>query len=180
MNYSLRIFIFLIFINLAANAQRNNVVVGPSIYLPTGNSSNVSGFGLGAYVKAEVGLSPKFSITAQGDYTHFLGKRIRVIGTSIQSITAVPIKGGLKYYTGEDFYLEGQLGVALPVSGTTKTTFAWSPGVGTYLKNKNNSNYIDLGIRYEAWTSASVSSTSGRSLSSFNYFAIRAGYAFNL
>ncbi|RZJ70963.1 MAG: hypothetical protein EOO47_23210, partial [Flavobacterium sp.] len=171
MKNHLSIFIFLLFISLSVKAQRNSIGVGPSIHLPSGSSSNISGIGFGGFVKAEIGLSPKFSLTVQGDLAHFVGKRVRVIGTSIQSITSVPVKAGLKYYTGEDFYLEGQLGAAFPIEGTKKTAFAWSPGIGTFVRNKNNSNYLDFGIRYEAWTSASVSATSGRSLSSFNYFA---------
>lgn len=180
MKYYLSTFILLFFISTGVKAQRSNIGIGPSIYLPSGNSSNISGIGIGGFLKAEVGLSPKFSLTAQGDLAHFIGKRVRVIGTSIQSITAVPVKAGLKYYTGEDFYLEGQLGAAIPVKGTNKTAFAWSPGIGTFVRNKNNSNYLDFGIRYEAWTSASVSATNSGSFASFNYFAIRAGYAFNL
>ena len=164
---SLKIFSLLLFVVLVASAQRSNIIIGPEINLPSGNSTNQSPIGYGGYLKAEVGLSQKFSITANGAVVSFLGRRF--IGPRQPSISYFPIKAGLKYYTESNFYFEGQLGASFPFNENNKARFAWSPGVGTFIKSKNN-NQLDIGLRYEGWTDKTT----------FGFFSLRAGYAFNL
>lgn len=172
------IFSFLILAVLGTKAQRYNIVIGPEINLPSGNSTNASPIGFGGYIKGEVGLSRKFSLTANVAAESFLGKKI--YGPRTQSLSYFPIKAGLKYYTERDFYFEGQLGASLPINGTTKTAFAWSPGVGTFIKSKKSNNQLDIGFRYEGWTSSRILIPTGTSYTTFGFFSLRAGYAFNL
>ena len=164
---SLKIFSVLLFVVLVANAQRSNIIIGPEINLPSGNSTNQSPIGYGGYLKVEVGLSQKFSITANGAVVSFLGKKF--IGPRQPTISYAPVKVGLKYYTESNFYFEGQLGVSFPFNENSKARFAWSPGAGTFIKSKNN-NQLDIGLRYEGWTDKTT----------FGFFSLRAGYAFNL
>lgn len=162
------IFCLLLVIVLSAKAQRSKIVIGPEINLPSGNSTNASSIGFGGYLKGEVGLSQKFSITGSGGIVDFLGKKI--YGPRTQSLSYLPVKAGLKYYTDRDFYFEGQLGASFPINGVTKTAFAWSPGAGAFIRSKKNNNQLDIGFRYEGWTTSST----------FGFFSLRAGYAFNL
>ena len=167
----LTIFSLLLLVVLSAKAQRSNIVIGPEINLPSGNSTNQSAVGFGGYLKAELGLSEKFSITGSGGLTSFLGKRF--MGQRASTLSYLPIKAGLKYYTESNFYFEGQLGATLPFNRTGKTGFAWSPGAGTFLKSRNSNNQLDIGLRYEGWSGLNSNTT-------FSFFSLRAGYAFNL
>lgn len=156
-------------------AQQSNVSVGTEINFPSGNSSNTSAVGLGAYLKAELGISDHFSLTANGSVSHFFGRRL--FGAKSPSLNYVPIKAGLKYYTDENFYLEGQLGATLPLGHEGKTGFAWSPGIGTFIKT-SSANKFDVGLRYEGWTTSNV--INNKKLSTFNFIGIHVGYVFGL
>lgn len=156
---------------LSASAQRSNIVIGPELNVPSGNSSNRSAIGVGGYLKAEVGLSEKFSITGSGGLASFLGKKFG--RERAATLSYFPVKAGLKYYTESNFYFEGQLGAAFPNSSNEKRAFAWSPGAGTFIKSRNSNNQLDIGLRYEGWSGANSNTT-------FSFFSLRAGYAFNL
>jgi hypothetical protein len=169
----LTILSLLILVVLGAKAQRSNIVIGPELNLPTGNATNQSPIGFGGYLKGEIGLSQKFSITGSGALVSFLGKKF--IGPRQPTLSYAPIKVGLKYYTEKNFYFEGQVGASFPVNGNAKTRFAWSPGAGTFIRSRNSNNQLDIGFRYEGWTGSSNISTT-----TFGFFSLRAGYAFNL
>ncbi|MES2418063.1 MAG: hypothetical protein V4541_07720 [Bacteroidota bacterium] len=172
------IFSWLLLSFSAIKAQHNNIVIGPEINLPSGNSTNVSGFGMGAYLKGEIGLSEKFSLTANGGVSSFLGKKI--YGPRTQTLSYLPLKAGLKYYTDNNFYLEGQLGASFGFNGSEKTALVWSPGIGSFIRSKKSNNQLDLGLRYEGWTSSRILIPSGTNYTTFGFFSLRAGYAFNL
>ena len=158
---------FLSSLLIRVNAQHSTIGFGPEVSLPSGNSSNVSAVGLGGFVKAEIGISDKFALTAQGSLTSFLGKKI--FGAKTPTVTYIPVKAGLKYYTSPDFYFEGQVGASMPINGKTSTSFAWSPGLGAYINKRDANHKLDLGLRYESWTS-----------SDFNFITLRVGYLFGL
>jgi hypothetical protein len=152
---------------IKVNAQQATIGFGPEVSLPSGNSSNISAVGLGGFVKAEIDISAKLALTAQGSLTSFLGKKF--FGVKTSTITYVPVKAGLKYYTSPDFYFEGQLGASMPINAKTTTSFAWSPGLGAYINKRDATHKLDLGLRYESWTS-----------SKFNFITLRVGYLFGL
>lgn len=158
-------FIFLVFIK--ANAQQASIGFGPEVSLPSGNLSNVSAVGLGGFVKTEIEISDKFGLTAQGSLTSFFGKKL--FGTKTPTVTYIPVKAGLKYYTSSDFYFEGQVGAAMPKDGKAGTSLVLSPGLGAYINKRDASNKLDLGLRYETWTN-----------SKFNFITLRVGYLFGL
>ncbi|HTM98514.1 MAG TPA: hypothetical protein VL088_07225 [Pedobacter sp.] len=180
---SLKVFSILLLLVLSVKAQRSNIVIGPELSLPTGNATNQSPIGYGGYLKGEVGLSEKFSITASGAVTSFLGKKI--IGPRQPTISYAPIKAGLKYYTEGNFYFEGQLGASFVIDGhsttaSNNTAFVWSPGIGSFIKSRNSNNQFDIGFRYEGWTSSRTLNTVEKNYTTFSFFSLRAGYAFNL
>lgn len=160
------IFIFAI-ITVKANAQQATLGFGPEVSLPSGNSSNISAVGLGGFIKAEIDISEKFALTAQGSLTSFLGKSF--FGAKTPTITYIPVKAGLKYYTSPEFYFEGQMGAVMPLNGKTGSSFAVSPGLGAYVNKKGAAHKVDVGLRYESWTK-----------SKFNFISVRVGYLFGL
>ena len=160
-----------------AKAQFYTIGIGPEVNFPSGNSSNISGIGGGAAIKAEVGLSQKFGVTINGGVSQFVGKRY--FNIRIPSETSVPLKGGFKYYGSENFYVEGQLGANIPISGNASKGFVWSPGVGTYLKMRNSDNLLDIGLRYEGWSSRRTIANNA-TFSTFNFVGLRMAYVFNL
>lgn len=173
--------LFCLFIALfafKAEAQLVHLSVGTGINFPSGNSSNISAVGLQGYLKTEVTLSPKYALTATGGLSQFFGRTM--FGVSNQTLSYAPIKVGLKYYTTEYFYVEGQLGAALPLKGSTKTALVWSPGLGTYFKSKNNNNRLDIGVRYEGFTSSTLIIPSGTTFSTFSFVGLHLGYVFSL
>lgn len=164
---SLILILFFATITLKVNAQQATIGLGPEVSFPSGNSSNISAIGLGGFVKAELDVSEKFAVTAQGSLTSFLGKRF--FGAKTPTVTYIPVKAGLKYYTSPEFYFEGQMGAVMPLNGKTATSFALSPGLGAYINKKGAAHKIDVGLRYESWTK-----------SKFNFITFRVGYLFGL
>jgi hypothetical protein len=152
---------------IQVNAQESTIGFGPEISFPSGSSSNVSAIGLGGFVKVELGLSDKFALTGQASVVSFFGKRF--FGAKTPTLSYLPVKTGLKYYSSSTFYLEGQLGASFPINGETNTSFVWSPGIGTYLNKSDANHKLDIGLRYESWTKTK-----------FNFITLRVGYLFGL
>lgn len=167
-----------VFIFTAAKAQISTIGIGPELNVPTGNSSNISSIGTSGGLKAEFGLSPKTGLTINAGITSFLGRNYFGIRTPTE--TSAPLKGGFKYYTSPNFYVEGQMGINIPITGNANTGFVWSPGVGTYLKLRNSDNLLDVGLRYEGWSSRRTITAISTTFSTFSFIGLRVSYAFNL
>lgn len=179
MNYKIFAFLFFIVTStvFTAQSQQLKIALAPEVNLPTGNASSMSGVGFGGSLKAEVAIADRYAITANGGYNVFLTKR--KLGTKIANIEAVPVKLGFKHYPSPDFYIEGQAGAAFHMGGSSKTSFVWSPGFGTYIKT-GSSNKLDFGLRYEAWTNTSYGATSTLKTTSFAFIGLKLGYTFGL
>jgi len=150
--------------------------IGAEIGLPSGNFSGLSGIGLGASVKAGFPVAEDFALTLNGGFMNFFGKRNQIF--KVQDLTYAPAKAGLKYQSGEHFYIEGQLGAAFPLSQGQKTLFVWSPGIGNQF-TLSGENKLDLGIRYEAWTGKNEVPAINKT-SSKGFVGIRFAYVFGL
>lgn len=162
----------------SAKAQQSSISIGTEFNFPSGSSSNVSAIGFGGYLKGELGVSQKFALTANVTGVSFLGREL--FGSKTPTLSYFPVKAGVKYYSSENFYLEGQVGVALPVDNYSKRAFAWSPGIGTYIKTRGTANKFDIGLRYEGWTSSRIMIPSGTQYTTFSFISARVGYAFGL
>lgn len=177
-----KIFAFLLFIAVSVvfDAQSQQVRLGfaPEINLPTGNASSLSGVGFGGAIKAEIALADRYAITANGGYNLFLTKS--KLGTKLANMEAVPVKLGFKHYPSPDFYVEGQAGAAFQIGASSRTSFVWSPGIGTYFKTGSSNNKLEFGLRYEAWTNTSYGAASTLNTTSFSFIGLRFGYIFGL
>ena len=172
-------FVFLAFA-IVFKAQSQEITIGlfPEINFPTGNASSISGIGFGGSLKAELGISDKYAITANGGYNLFIGKKY--FGSRVPNIEAIPAKLGFKYYPTPDFYVEAQAGAAFYRSGFSKTSFIWSPGFGTRFKTGSGNNKLDFGLRYEAWANSNNSGITNLKTTSFGFVGLKLGYVFGL
>ncbi|MBW4889620.1 hypothetical protein KXQ82_07830 [Mucilaginibacter sp. HMF5004] len=66
----------------------------------------------------------------------------------------IPVKAGLKYYWGENFYVEGEAGGIVNASNSFKTTLTYAPGIGVAVPFGQGA--LDLGLRYEAYNQTDV------------------------
>ena len=180
MKFKIFTYLFLLVVSISFNAQSQQVKIGlfPEVNLPTGNASSISGVGFGGSLKAEIALAEKYAITANGGYNLFLTKG--KLGTKLANIEAVPVKLGFKHYPSPDFYVEGQAGAAFHMGASSRTSFVWSPGFGTYFKTGSSNNKLEFGLRYEAWTNTSYGSISSLKTTSFSFIGLRFGYVFGM
>ncbi|MFF5379913.1 hypothetical protein [Pedobacter suwonensis] len=148
------ILIGFLFLSPSLLKAQNNASIGVAaeIGLPSGNFSNLSGIGLGVSVKADLPVAEDLAVTLNAGFMNFFGKKNQLF--SVQDLTYITAKAGLKYQLSESFYAEGQLGASLPLNDEQKKLFIWSPGIGNQFK-LSGGNKLDLGIRYEGWTGKS-------------------------
>ncbi|MCX2575502.1 hypothetical protein [Pedobacter sandarakinus] len=174
----LYLFVLLLFVGTFAMAQNTTSVdIGAEINLPSGNFSNVSAIGLGGSVKASFPISSAFALSLNAGYTNFFGKRTQIL--SVQDLSYIPLKGGLKYYLGETFYVEGQLGAGIPVNDGQNKLFIWSPGIGNQFRVSGDSK-LDFGIRYESWNGRNDRILGLNGTNSKGFAGLRIAYLFNL
>jgi len=160
-----------------SRAQHSGMAIGAELDLPAGNSVNISPIGFGGGFKGELGLSDKFALTASASLLNFMGKKF--YGPRSKATIYFPVKAGLKYYTDRNFYAEAQLGARFSDQASAKNGFVWSAGIGTFLKSRQK-NQFDVGLRYEEWITSTLIIPNGTTYSKFDFFSLRAAYAFKL
>src|SRR5690554_197633 len=110
---------------------------------------------VGADIRAQYDLSRTTSLTLTSGYTHlFLDEK---------DAGFVPVKLGVKYFLGNQFYLMGEAGAAFGVNGEIDHSLLLAPGFG--FANK----YLDASIRYEHYSDYET-----------DQIALRLAYGFSL
>jgi len=175
---NLLLFALLLFSATTLKAQNTtNLSVGAEIGLPSGNFSGISAIGTGASIKLDLPVSNQFALTFNACFMNFFGRRNQVL--TVKDLTYIPLKAGLKYYLSEGFYAEAQFGVGLPINEGQKTLFVWSPGLDNIFKLRGK-GLLDVGIRYEGWTSKNDEVQFLNSSSSKGFAGLRVAYTFEL
>ncbi|MFD0749710.1 hypothetical protein ACFQZS_06125 [Mucilaginibacter calamicampi] len=125
--------------------------IGVEGLLPVGNTADVANFGLGLTPRLQYGLSDKVALTFTSGLYHFFPKTRTYPeygyypgAVSKYKSDIIPIKVGVKYFVGGNFYIAGEVGAAFEVAerGQSKH-FLWSPGIGYATKK------WDIGARFE-------------------------------
>jgi len=130
---------------------RPRISIGPDIAIPSGSYGNRFSIGLGASAKLEAPITTRLYAALTAGYTSLISKnKLHGVTISTGDRSYVPIKAGAKYYFGQSFYAEGQLGVSVGVQKYAGTSFAWSPGLG-FLIPLSEKHAIDFSIRSEKW-----------------------------
>jgi hypothetical protein len=134
--------------------------IGLSLGLATNNTYR-------SVIGGDVRLQKDFASNASGimsvGYTSFSIKS----GSPGQSYNVIPVKIGLKIFPVERFYFSGEIGSGLAAKTGNRTTFVYSPGLGIGFNMG-----LDLGLRYEAFTSKVYNNPS--------QVAVRIAYGFKM
>lgn len=130
---------------------------GLSLAIPTNNLEYVS-IGAGVDVNALYALSEKLQLVADIGYTGLVGK----YGLPLTGV--VPLRGGLRYFPAEHFYLTGKAGGALYTFSNVSINYAaYSFGGGGVFNRK-----FDVAVTYDGYSNKG----------SFGYMSLRLGYFF--
>lgn len=110
---------------------------------------------LGGDLRLQYDFSRKTSMTLTSGYTHMFVKG--------DDLGFVPVKLGVKHFLGNQFYLMGEAGMGLGVTGDLDNTLILAPAFG--FANK----FIDASIRYEHYNDYET-----------DQIALRLAYGFSL
>jgi len=145
-------------------AQLKGFSIGPYLETawPTGDFNVTHRNGIGGGLSADVRLG-KLGLTGSAGALYFHGKNVQAEGVShrTESITAIPVRIGLKYRPVPLFYLKLEGGTANYTNGN-QNAFILSPGIGLRLLG------LDVQFKYENWMADETRSMWG----------LKAGYNF--
>ena len=171
-----------IFLGTSAKAQtivpnKWRFGVGVEGGLVTGDAHDASNLELGGTARLQYGFSKNLALTLTSGYYNFFGKSYDAAGDKYQSLGMVPIKAGIKYFVGSNFYVAGEAGVGIETktfatqgevddySDQTHTKLLLSPGIGYAEK------HWDIGVRYENYSGSSAN---------YGVVGLRLAYGFGL
>ncbi|MBX2932078.1 MAG: hypothetical protein KF781_09045 [Chitinophagaceae bacterium] len=117
-----------------SNAQKWRM--GVSI-MPGVASNGGYGFTLGADVRLQTKIMDKAQFILTTGVTEFFKKN------NLSSMGYIPLKPGVKYFWGENFYTAGEIGIGFGLVKGSGRSFIWSPSVGLAFKK------FDISLKYE-------------------------------
>lgn len=106
--------------------------------------SGVAGLIIAPDIRLQHDLGERTSLTLTTGYYGFLGKPKDIAGNRIGT-DLIPLKAGAKFFFGDTYYVQPELGVAFATKKGTPTAFDWAPSIG-YANNK-----WDIALRYEGF-----------------------------
>ena len=155
-----------------AQKGKNFIGAGADLSLPAGVFGDDFKRGVGAYVKAMLGVGQSGAVTLTTGYSGF--KEIADFNDVATTATIIPVLLGYRHnFNG--FFVEPQIGYGLyPYKHDsedgfytdTEGTFTWAAGVGYVFNNK-----IEVSARYQ---------TANRAGFNVGVFGLRLGYNFSL
>lgn len=144
------------------DGSRTRLGVGLSLGVPT--KDNVADIVIAPDLRLQHDLTgSRTSLTLTTGYYGFVGKP-EVAGVKVGA-DLIPLKAGAKFFFGNTFYVQPELGVAFATKKDYGTPFVWAPNVG-YANEK-----WDIALRYEGFEYENGSN---------GMVALRAAYSFNL
>lgn len=142
------------------DGTRTRLGIGLGLGVPTKDNAD---FVIAPDIRLQHDLAGRTSLTLTTGYYGFLGKP-EVAGEKIGA-DLIPLKAGAKFFFGNTFYFQPELGVAFSTKSDHGTPFVWAPNIG-YANEK-----WDLGLRYEGFEYDGGSN---------GMVALRVAYSFNL
>jgi hypothetical protein len=121
------------------HATRLSVTLGVGV--PT--KSNVADVIIAPDLRLQHDLGERTSLTLTTGYYGFVGKP-EIAGTKVGS-DLIPLKAGAKFFFGDTYYVQPEVGVAFSTKSDYGTPFVWAPSIG-YANNK-----WDIALRYEGF-----------------------------
>lgn len=107
-------------------------------------------------------LGERISLTLTTGYYGFIGKEKDALGNQFSS-DLIPLKAGVKFFFGNTFYVQPEVGVSFATKKNYGNPFTYAPSLG-YANNK-----WDVALRYEGFEYENVSN---------GMVALRVAYAF--
>ncbi len=123
--------------NLQAQSKSISVGLGVDLALPT-ETNTITDFVLGGTLRGQYNFDPKVSATLTSGYYHYFNTN------PIIDRGQIPVKGGIKYFAGDNLYFMGEIGAGFFTRSNGQTAFIYAPAIGYASTN------IDLSLRYEA------------------------------
>lgn len=150
------VFLSVSFFAMAQREGKTRFSIGPELGFATSNPLKAlpdnKGWGLGIGASAEVehffreNLSGLFHI----GFVSYSG-RSSGSNTKNKAYNAIPITVGGNAYVGDNFHVGAQIGVGLnSISGSSATTFAYSPQIGYNFRSKNDKP-LDITFKYDGY-----------------------------
>lgn len=176
--------VIVIGLTFAAKGQSEGAVSkisigGDFLYPSTGLMSDSYRLGFGGSLEGEYHVYKKLNITLSAGYLAMVYQQevkdlwANTFPDSTKNDVSYPIKAGVKYYFGK-IYGAANAGVALSLDKDRNSSFIFAGSLGTSYSVSPKSS-LDVGIRYEGWSSYAESNTK-TTISTF--FGIRAAYSF--
>jgi hypothetical protein len=113
-------------------------------------------------------LGERTSLTLTTGYYGFIGTENDAAGAQLQA-DLIPLKAGAKFFFGNTFYLQPEVGIAFSTKKDYGNPFTYAPSLG-YATNK-----WDVALRYEGFEYGSDTKYGSRSN---GMVALRVAYAF--
>ena len=140
--------------------------IGVDFGFPMASFGEDATYGLGGSLLYQQPAASNLNITVSVGYLRFNGKQ--TIGTLKYRQSYIPVKGGAKYFLGQNFYGGAEIGAILPATSGNKIALAYGPNLGLEFPVSDKGS-IDFGVRYEGWL---------RTSGSESFVGLRAGYNF--
>lgn len=153
----LLLFAFILFNITIAHAQYRGNANPKKIFLsidgevgaPSNTPYNIT---YGASAQAEIKLINQLGLTLAGEYIGYSYKNTLFANSnSSKHPEFIPLKAGLKYYTGPNFYLAGELGSTIQTNTNAGNMFVYAIGFGFALPINQLSD-IDIGFSYQNYS----------------------------
>jgi hypothetical protein len=145
------------------NADGSRTRLGIALGLGVPTKSESGDFVIAPDLRLQHDLGARTSLTLTTGYYGFVGKP-EIAGEKMGS-DLIPLKAGAKFFFGNTFYAQPEVGVAFSTKENYGTPFVWAPSIG-YANQK-----WDIALRYEGFEYESGSN---------GMVALRAAYSFNL
>jgi hypothetical protein len=106
----------------------------PELSIPMGNFKKTSKAGFGGNFIGQVSLAEKFRLLINFGGVLYNGKTYEIdpgISDNYPTTTILRLRGGIKYFLTEGFFVAGNIGAAsVGQSGTSKIGFSYAPQIG--------------------------------------------------
>jgi hypothetical protein len=122
--------------------------IAPEISVPIGDFKEENKVGIGGNFIAQFSVAEKLRVLAGLGGVLYRGKTYEITGYQDEYpvVTTLHLRGGLKYYLSQAFFVAGNLGVAYVEQGESKIGFSYAPQIGVELGG------VDIFVKYDAVT----------------------------
>jgi hypothetical protein len=146
------------------NAQYRDQTDDRKIFISIGGeagapSSTPYNFTYGATAQAEVKIISSLGLTLTGEYIAYNYKNTLYMGSNTQQHPSfIPLKAGLKYYSGPSFYFAGELGSTFQSNSDVSNMLVYSLGFGFNIP-VNKFSGVDIGFSYQNYDQSQYQTT---------------------